>query len=135
MLGDDNRRASFAIYAIDLLSDGERRSDGAHRGALVWGPAPHRCRAPEVLVIFGIAVNLFGAIGFDRFGGVFSHNDGFSRTAATEDVSINRSRRLSGCAARPLRYSSLTWPALCALVVPRGRPPLARPGSVHDCTI
>jgi hypothetical protein len=31
----------------------------------------------KVLVIFGIAVNLFGAITFDRFGGIFSYNDSF----------------------------------------------------------
>jgi glucan phosphoethanolaminetransferase (alkaline phosphatase superfamily) len=31
----------------------------------------------KALVIFGIAVNLFGAITFDRFGGVFSYNDSF----------------------------------------------------------
>ncbi len=31
----------------------------------------------KVLVIFGIAVNLFGAITFDRFGGVFAYSDSF----------------------------------------------------------
>jgi len=31
----------------------------------------------KALIIFGVAVNLFGAITFDRFGGVFSYNDSF----------------------------------------------------------
>ena len=31
----------------------------------------------KALVIFGIAVNLFGAITFDRFGGVFAYSDSF----------------------------------------------------------
>ncbi|HEX7507638.1 MAG TPA: hypothetical protein VF550_12745 [Polyangia bacterium] len=31
----------------------------------------------KALVIFGIAVNLFGAITFDRFGGIFSYSDTF----------------------------------------------------------
>jgi hypothetical protein len=31
----------------------------------------------KTLVIFGVAVNLFGAITFDRFGGVFTYNDTF----------------------------------------------------------
>jgi hypothetical protein len=31
----------------------------------------------KAMVIFGIAVNLFGAITFDRFGGVFAYNDTF----------------------------------------------------------
>ena len=31
----------------------------------------------KVLVIFGVAVNLFGAITFDRFGGVFAYSDTF----------------------------------------------------------
>jgi hypothetical protein len=31
----------------------------------------------KALVIFGVAVNLFGAITFDRFGGVFAYSDTF----------------------------------------------------------
>lgn len=31
----------------------------------------------KVLVVFGVAVNLFGAIVFDRFGGVFAYSDSF----------------------------------------------------------
>ncbi len=31
----------------------------------------------KALVIFGVAVNLFGAITFDRFGGIFAYNDTF----------------------------------------------------------
>jgi len=31
----------------------------------------------KVLVVWGIAVNLFGAITFDRFGGIFAYSDSF----------------------------------------------------------
>jgi hypothetical protein len=31
----------------------------------------------KVLIVFGVAVNLFGAIVFDRFGGVFAYGDSF----------------------------------------------------------
>jgi glucan phosphoethanolaminetransferase (alkaline phosphatase superfamily) len=31
----------------------------------------------KALVIFGVAVNLFGAITFDRFGGIFAYSDTF----------------------------------------------------------
>jgi hypothetical protein len=31
----------------------------------------------KVLIVFGVAINLFGAIVFDRFGGVFAYGDSF----------------------------------------------------------
>jgi hypothetical protein len=51
----------YIVFLVMLLAVGGRR--------FTW--------LFKVMVIFGIAVNLFGAITFDRFGGVFSYNDSF----------------------------------------------------------
>lgn len=51
----------YIVFLVVLLAVGGRR--------LTW--------LFKALVIFGIAVNLFGAIVFDRFGGVFAYNDTF----------------------------------------------------------
>jgi len=51
----------YIVYLVILLAVGGRRFDWLWKG----------------LVLFGIAVNLFGAITFDRFGGIFSYNDSF----------------------------------------------------------
>ncbi len=51
----------YIVFLVMLLAVGGRR--------FTW--------LFKIMVIFGIAVNLFGAITFDRFGGVFSYNDSF----------------------------------------------------------
>jgi hypothetical protein len=51
----------YIVFLVMLLAVGGRR--------FTW--------LFKALVLFGIAVNLFGAITFDRFGGVFSYNDSF----------------------------------------------------------
>jgi hypothetical protein len=51
----------YIVFLVMLLAVGGRR--------FTW--------LFKAMVIFGIAVNLFGAITFDRFGGVFSYNDSF----------------------------------------------------------
>jgi hypothetical protein len=51
----------YIIFLVMLLAVGGRRF-----GLLF-----------KSLVVFGVAVNLFGAIVFDRFGGVFAYNDTF----------------------------------------------------------
>jgi hypothetical protein len=51
----------YIVFLVMLLAVGGRR--------FTW--------VFKALVIFGIAVNLFGAIAFDRFGGVFAYNDSF----------------------------------------------------------
>jgi glucan phosphoethanolaminetransferase (alkaline phosphatase superfamily) len=51
----------YIVFLVMLLAVGGRRF------SWLW----------KALVIFGIAVNLFGAIVFDRFGGVFAYNDSF----------------------------------------------------------
>jgi glucan phosphoethanolaminetransferase (alkaline phosphatase superfamily) len=51
----------YLIFLVMLLAVGGRR--------FTW--------LFKVLVVWGIAVNLFGAIVFDRFGGAFAYNDSF----------------------------------------------------------
>jgi hypothetical protein len=51
----------YIVFFIVLLAVGGRRI------SWTW----------KTLVVFGVAVNLFGAIVFDRFGGVFAYNDSF----------------------------------------------------------
>jgi hypothetical protein len=51
----------YIVFLVMLLAVGGRR--------FTW--------LFKTLVIFGVAINLFGAIVFDRFGGVFAYNDSF----------------------------------------------------------
>lgn len=51
----------YIIFLVLLLAVGGRR--------FTW--------LFKTLIVFGVAVNLFGAIVFDRFGGVFAYNDSF----------------------------------------------------------
>jgi hypothetical protein len=51
----------YIVFLVLLLAVGGRR----------FG------RLFKILIVFGVAVNLFGAIVFDRFGGVFAYNDSF----------------------------------------------------------
>jgi hypothetical protein len=51
----------YIIFLVMVLAVGGRRL------SWLW----------KSLVIFGVAVNLFGAITFDRFGGVFAYSDSF----------------------------------------------------------
>jgi len=51
----------YIVFLVMLLAVGGRR--------FTW--------TFKTLVIFGVAINLFGAIVFDRFGGVFAYNDSF----------------------------------------------------------
>jgi hypothetical protein len=51
----------YIIFLVMLLAVGGRR--------FTW--------LFKTLIVFGVAVNLFGAIVFDRFGGVFAYSDSF----------------------------------------------------------
>ena len=51
----------YIIFLVMLLAVGGRRFTWLFKALLIWG----------------VAVNLFGAIVFDRFGGVFAYNDSF----------------------------------------------------------